>query len=144
MTMEQEKIKNLIEEGRPLERISALEAGQERLSRDVVHLGQTIESQGAENREALRKLTDRLSASQKTQWPTIIAALTFVTLVVGSILNGYIRDLGRIENSQDHTSNSLLKHMNEPAHVATAVRIEYINKDIEELKEELLELRNAK
>lgn len=80
-----------------MERISALEAGQERLSRDVSGLTSAIERQGAETRQMIGELSNRVNAAQKTNWPTFIGALTLVALVIGGLLSGYVRDLNRVE-----------------------------------------------
>lgn len=114
--MSDDKVSDLLESGRPLERISALEAGQERLSRDVSHLASAIQTQGTETRRSLSEINKNIANSQKTNWPTIISLASVLLIICGGVFGIIVRDNSRIENVVNKLSESHMSHITTGGH----------------------------
>lgn len=92
-----------------------------------------MESSMSAMHSAIQRLTKSVEhafelqhASSKTQWPVLLSAFALVMVIVGGFLNGYVRDLTRVEDSVDYLTRNNVS-MADPVQNAVIARL---NQDI--------------
>ncbi len=114
-------------------RISSLEVQNERLHEDVANLNSSLKSVAEEMRIGFQKISE----SRTTNWGAFASWTTVILMIIGIGMSGYVRDLSRLEETNNDISKRLHKHEMLDGHAAALKLSQQIFKHVEKLDENL-------